>query len=123
MPGGPFKPGDPRINRKGRPKKGQTFTDVLEKVLKEKTVDYNGKKISGKEAAARKLLQLAISGDVTALKYLADRIDGSPRGLTALVGAQDQPPVNVNANFDFGKLTDDELDSLEQTLEKIIKND
>jgi len=83
MPGVPFKAGDPRINRKGRPKKGESFTEILEKVLHEKVFNYNGKKITGKEAAARKLLQLAISGDVAALKYLADRIDGTPKELTA----------------------------------------
>jgi hypothetical protein len=65
-------------NPKGRPKKGQSFTEIMDKVLKEKVVDYNGKKISGKEAAARKLLQLGLSGDTVALKYIGDRIDGRP---------------------------------------------
>jgi len=75
----PFKKGDPLINRKGRPRKGETFTDALNLILEEQSVTYKDRKISGKEAAARKLLELAMGGDVAALKYLADRIDGTPR--------------------------------------------
>jgi hypothetical protein len=74
----PFKKGDPMINRKGRPKRGETFTDILNVVLREESVTYKGEQITGKEAAARKLLELAMGGDVSALKYIADRIDGLP---------------------------------------------
>lgn len=70
-------------NPRGRPKKADSFTEILKTVLKEKTVkwkDKNGKEklISGKEAAARKLTELAVRGDVGALKYIGDRIDGKP---------------------------------------------
>ena len=70
-------------NPKGRPRKGETFTDIINKVLKEKTVKWktrNGKEkcISGKEATVRKLAELAIHGDLGAIKYLGDRMDGRP---------------------------------------------
>jgi hypothetical protein len=74
----PFYKGSPHINRNGRPKKGETFSDAIASVLHEKAVNYKGELITGKEAAARKLLELAISGDVNALKYLMDRVDGRP---------------------------------------------
>ena len=75
----PFRKGDPSINRNGRPKKGQTLTDVISNILSENAVNYKGGLISGREAVARKLLELAMSGDVPAMKYLIDRMDGPPK--------------------------------------------
>ena len=65
-------------NPNGRPRKGQTFTDILEGVLGEEVVKHNGKTITGKEAVARKLLELAIKGDMKAIQYIGDRLDGRP---------------------------------------------
>ena len=84
----PFKKGDTNINRNGRPKKGETFTDALNLILQEESVTYRDMKITGKEAAARKLLELAIAGDVPALKYLIDRIDGSPTVTNKIIAAE-----------------------------------
>jgi hypothetical protein len=66
------------INRKGRPKKANTMTQILNDVIGEESVNFNGKNISGKEAAARKIFALAMQGDLAALKYIYDRIDGTP---------------------------------------------
>jgi hypothetical protein len=71
----PFEKGDARINRRGRPKKGQALTDILNFQLDQKTGD--GKFL--RETIAEKLIDLALSGDVPALKYLVDRVDGKPR--------------------------------------------
>lgn len=70
-------------NPKGKPKRGETFTDILNKVMREKSVEWktkSGRKkhISGKEAAARKLVELAVKGDMGAIKYIGDRMDGKP---------------------------------------------
>lgn len=81
-------------NPNGRPKKGNAFTEVLEAILAEKIIEYRGKKISGKEAAARKLLDMALHGDVQALRYLADRIDGTPRQSVSMSG-EDGGPLEV----------------------------
>lgn len=66
------------INRKGRPKKTDSFTYFLWSVMSESEVTYRDKKITGKEAVARKALELALKGDMTAIKYIADRLDGAP---------------------------------------------
>lgn len=66
------------INRKGRPKKEHSMTHILATVMKEEQVKYNGQYISGKEAVSRKALELAMKGDMTAIKYIFDRIDGTP---------------------------------------------
>jgi len=51
-------------NPNGRPKKGETLTDLLgEKLDKDKFV--------------RRLISLAWKGDMTAIKYIYDRIDGA----------------------------------------------
>jgi hypothetical protein len=71
------------INRKGRPKKGHTLTDILEKELRKKIVTLKGtngvpRMISGREAAVHKIVELALGGNFNALKYIFDRIDGFP---------------------------------------------
>ncbi|MDR1398647.1 MAG: DUF5681 domain-containing protein [Treponema sp.] len=68
------------INRKGRPKKGATLTDILNKELGVKSVrlecDGKDQLITKKEAIALKIIELAINGDLPAIKYIFDRIDG-----------------------------------------------
>jgi uncharacterized protein involved in exopolysaccharide biosynthesis len=71
-----FVKGDSRINRRGRPPKGQSLTEALEKELQKKR--ENGK--TGRAELARTLVDLAlIEKDVTALRYIYDRLDGKPR--------------------------------------------
>jgi hypothetical protein len=68
-----FEPGQSG-NPKGRPRKGCCLTEIVEKKLNQKV---NG--IKQRELIADKLIALAIGGDVPALKYLFDRIDGRPK--------------------------------------------
>jgi hypothetical protein len=70
----PFAKGDSRINRLGRPRKGQSMTEILGCVLDRK--DETGK--MRREKIAEKLILLAESGDIAALRYTFDRIDGRP---------------------------------------------
>lgn len=65
-------------NPSGRPKKGKSLTDILEKHGKKRDVTDGEKLISRKEALAKKLWSLALIGDVPAIKYIFDRIDGKP---------------------------------------------
>jgi len=62
------------INRSGRPKKGESLTDILEE-YGEKT----GNKLANKEALADTLWKLAIEEkDIQAIKFIYDRVDGKP---------------------------------------------
>jgi ribosomal protein L17 len=64
-------------NPQGRPKKGETLTDLLrEKIETTKTAKD---KLTRKERIIEKLIVLAEGGDLSALKYLFDRIDGRPK--------------------------------------------
>jgi len=76
-----FVKGDPRINRKGRAKKGQTMTDIL--TLKLDSMNEAG--TMRREAVAEKLIAMALGGDLGALKYIFDRCDGRPRESLELV--------------------------------------
>lgn len=96
-------------NPNGRPKKGQTMTDILEKTLKKKSVKMDGKLISGKEAAAMKLLQLAMKGEVAALKYIFDRIDGKPNQ-TVKFNPADMPLIEVAFDLPEGYATEEPLE-------------
>ena len=62
-------------NPSGRPRKGKTLTEALEKQLKKK--GEQGKKNS--EALAAVLLELAIKEkNIAAIKYVMDRVEGRP---------------------------------------------
>jgi len=85
----PFTKNDPRINRRGRPRKGKSLTDILGKHLRkrgEKGADgkYGA---SNKDRLAAALIDLAlVNKDIHAIKYIMDRIDGKPRESVKLTG-------------------------------------
>lgn len=75
---GGFKDNPQNINRDGRKKKGKTLTDILVRHGRKRDVKDGAKNISRKEALAKKLWAMALSGDITAIRYIYDRIDGRP---------------------------------------------
>jgi hypothetical protein len=58
-------------NPHGRPRKGKTLTDLLQKELNQKQGD-----IPAKVAVVKKLIELASEGDIAAIRYVFDRIEG-----------------------------------------------
>jgi hypothetical protein len=90
-PGRPFAKGESG-NPRGRPKKGQSLTEVLKAVMGEE----------GKILAAEKLLAMALGKGrqkpyFPALKYLFDRTDGEPiKAIQAAVEKWDPPIVVVS---------------------------
>lgn len=75
MPANGFDKNPQNINRNGRPKKNEALTDLLKEYGDR---ELGGKKRTAKEKLVVKLWQLAITGDLTAIKYIFDRIDGKP---------------------------------------------
>ncbi len=67
-------------NPKGRPPKGESLTELLRAQLEDYVPDKNGKpsKKKFKEIISQRLISLAMSGDVSSLKYIFDRTDGYP---------------------------------------------
>jgi len=71
-----FEKNDPRINRRGRPRKGRTLTDALEKHLRKK----GDGGVKNSDALAVTLIELAIKDrNIHAVKYIMDRVDGRPK--------------------------------------------
>jgi hypothetical protein len=81
----PFEKKDPRINRKGRPKKGESMTDILNWALDQKRIITDSgtgkeKSLLLRHVLAEKLISKAVDeGDVAAIKYIYDRLDGRPK--------------------------------------------
>jgi hypothetical protein len=90
-----FKKNDPRINRNGRPKKGQSLSDILNWALDQKQKNKAGKEMLLRHALAEKLIKKAFDGDTTAIKYIYDRIDGKPRESVDISGSM----VNLVASI------------------------
>ena len=80
-------------NPNGRPKKGESITDALMTYLAE--VKYG--KGDGKRALAEKLFALAMDGDVSAIKYIMDSVDGAPRQIAEVKQEND---IRIVLDFD-----------------------
>ncbi|GHU98482.1 hypothetical protein FACS189483_06550 [Spirochaetia bacterium] len=70
----PFEPGQSG-NPGGRPKRDTSLTGILRKELNKKGAD----KVAKKTRIVGKLIELADGGDLAAVKYVFDRIDGRTR--------------------------------------------
>ena len=78
----PFEPG-----KSGNPK-GHAPGKIWIAALNRSIAQDDGKRL---RAAAEKLLDLAVEGDVSALKELGDRLDGKPAQSVTLAGDPENP--------------------------------
>jgi hypothetical protein len=69
-PTGGFNVHPENINRNGRPKKGLALTDLMRQIFEENE--------SIPKSIVAKLLQMAASGDIAAIREVLDRIEGKP---------------------------------------------
>lgn len=82
----------------GRPPKEKSFANMLNIAIKQATEDGRDKL----RAVADALLDKAMSGDVQAIKEVADRLDG--KVAQAIVGDEEGGPVQIIINrFTDGK--------------------
>lgn len=82
----------------GRPPKEKSFANMLNIAIKQATEDGRDKL----RAVADALLDKAMSGDVQAIKEVADRLDG--KVAQAIVGDDEGGPVQIIINrFTDGK--------------------
>jgi N-acetylglucosamine kinase-like BadF-type ATPase len=65
------------INRNGRPKKGDTITDAIKNILQQEVDTKEGKK-AVKELFAKKVSEMALKGDLNAIKLIMQYCDGMP---------------------------------------------
>ena len=88
-------------NPGGRPKSGLSYTDLIRKEAEE-VVEFDGQKLKQKTLVVNKLYELAREGSIPALKYLMDRIDGTPRQ-TMELGVDDG---RLGFNIEFSNPTE-----------------
>ena len=108
-----WKPGETG-NPKGRPKKGRTWTDLLDKAGRRMLDLPDGSRLSAKRLIARYLIDLALAGETTlvtgvgikvadtedwfnVIKFLYAQIDGPPKA-----------EVDLTSGGESLALTDDE---------------
>lgn len=70
----------------GRPPKEKSFANMLRIAISEASATGEGTKLRD---VADKLVELAVSGDMQAIKEIADRLDGKPA--QAIVGDSESP--------------------------------
>ena len=102
-----WKPGESG-NPKGQPHRTKIWRDAIVRAIKRREL----KDPLAMEKLADKLLNAIDDGDIAAMKEFGDRVDGKvsqPVG-----GADDLPPQKVQ--LDFTKLSDQQLDALEEIL-------
>ena len=87
-------------NPNGRPKKDTSITELVRK--KAELEISPGKTYA--DAIAEKLLELAAAGDMTAIKYYADRTDGTPKQTQEINLA-----ANVSIDTEFELVDPDEV--------------
>lgn len=112
----PFKPGDERAKKGGRPKGSRNMQDILielfgKEVFSRDPITGEDRNITVKERLALSLIGKAMKGDVPAFKELMDRAEGK---------VTDKVDVTTSAAdpFDPTKLTTEELKTLETLLAK-----
>ena len=65
-------------NPHGRPKKGKTITEIIEKYGRKRIETDKGRMLR-LDALALKMWDLALEGDIAAQKYICDRLEGRPK--------------------------------------------
>jgi len=102
---GTFSKNDSRINKKGRPKKGESLTEFLNWALdQKKTIKVKGEEkiVLLRQILAERLIEFALKGNVQAMKYVYDRIDGKPK-----------ESVDIGGGLQLIKITDTDEKALE----------
>lgn len=92
---GRFTKGDSRINRKGRPKKGESLSDILRDALLEVVDESTGYRRI--DSLIDKMVTQAQQGNKDARNELLTRAFGKP--------VERIEQTNVNQNYDFSNLS------------------
>ena len=67
------------INRNGRPKRGWAWNELIEEAVDEIVKNKEGtEEIKVKKLVVRKLVKMAVEGDLQAIREIINRMDGMP---------------------------------------------
>lgn len=92
--GRPFQPGQSG-NPGGRPKRGWNWAKLFEEAVDEELTTKDGKMTAqAKQFIVKKLVRMAVDGDMTAVKEIINRMDGMPKQSTE-IGGLDGGPLTI----------------------------
>jgi len=89
FPAAGFQVNPQNINRNGAPKKEESISGLVQELLRNKPT---GQEKTYRELFAMRVMKLALEGDMTAIREIWDRMEGSVRGKFAI----DQLNLQVN---------------------------
>lgn len=95
---GKFTKNDPRINRKGRPKKGESIAEKFRDAMSEPLDPASG--YSKLDSAIDMVVSMAMKGNLDAIEYCI------ARGWGKLIDRMETN--NINKNYDFSNLSAEE---------------
>ena len=75
-------------NPKGRPLKRDSIRDMLREELAGSLTLPDGREVTKAQIIAMKAFALAAQGDMVAIKYLSDQVDGTPKQSVELSGSE-----------------------------------
>ena len=96
-----WKKGQPSPNPGGRPRSADLSNAIREQLESETTLD--GQTITVAEAIASVLVKNALSGDVRAIREIADRAEGRPTQTVNVEGDGSEVPSMLRVVFVDGK--------------------
>lgn len=83
-------------NPNGRPKREWTWAGLIEQAVEENLTTKDGVLTEkAKMFIAKKLVRMAIDGDILAIKEIANRMDGMPKQATELSTKDDKPLIII----------------------------
>lgn len=91
----PFSKGDKNINRVGRPRKGDTFADYMRVILDD---PITGK--SKRQIISEKMIEAAKDGDLSAQKFVIERVDGKAVETVVSKDMGKTMPKNIKVIFE-----------------------
>jgi len=77
------------------------MTEILRTFLEDQKL--GAEKIDGKEAVIRKMFELAMTGDISAMRYIWERMDGPIKTVAEITG-ENGGPLIINIGKEFDKL-------------------
>ena len=88
------------INPAGRPKKGESLTDILRSRLDEEIKTRTGSKVQIKKALVEKKLEAALTGDQKSIEWIFDRVDGKAvQPVENTLQGPDAGPLSIQVTY------------------------
>lgn len=82
-------------NPGGRPKKSWTWAGLLEEAMEEELTTVDGKKDTAKKFITKRLVKMAIDGDIAAQREIMNRMEGLPHQTTDITSGGKPLPTPI----------------------------